>query len=301
MAQEFGEFWTQIQSLWSRAVVSEIGGRLREAERLYRQAYAIASEHGLQPGSVVMVDVGMSELCYQWNQLDRAWRLLSGGVEKITWPETMHWWENPNMIVPGYLTLARLLKYSGDKKAAKDAIEKAVQLCKEFDVYPDTCSQVQAELVRSWLEQGEMAKAAEWLETNQFLKNGVLEVWHECEDIASIRVLLALGRLAEAEVLLARLIVSAEEGERIKRLIEMLILQALAFQSTENHSEALGILRNALTLSQPEGYVRIFLDEGKSMSSLLLLGKEQGVWNTSRLGEYVSMLLNAFEGDKIRS
>jgi len=301
MAQEFGEFWSQIQSLWSRAVVSEIQGRLNEAESLYQQAYAIASEHGLQPGSVVMVDVGMSGLCYQWNKLDQAWRLLSGGVENISWPETMHWWESPNMIVPGYLILARLFKYSGDTKAAKSAVEKAVQLCTEFDVFPDICSQVQAEFVRSCLEQGEMAKAAEWLEKYQFNKNSTLEVWHECEDIASMRVLLALGRFAEAQSQLVRLTASAEDGERIKHLIEMLVLQALALHATENHHEALVILRKALTLAQPEGYVRIYLDEGKNMESLLLYGMEQGTWNTSSLQEYVSMLLNAFEGKKIRS
>lgn len=296
MAQEFGEFWTQIQSLWSRAVVSEIQGRLYEAESLYQQAYLIASQHGLQPGSVVMVDVGMSGLCYQWNRLDQARRLLSGGVKEISWPETMHWWETPNMLLPGYLILARLLKHSGDGKAAEAAIEKAVQLCKDFDVFPDLCSQVQAELVCSWLEQGETAKAAEWLEKYQFSIDDQLTVWHECEHIVCVRVLLAIGRIDEAQSQLARLAVSAENGERIQHLIEVLILQALALLAGGNDLEALLSLRKALTLSQSEGYVRIFLNEGQTLLSLLIRGKEQGFWNTRPLQEYVSMLLNAFEG-----
>lgn len=297
MAQKSGDFWIQIQALWSRAVVSETGGHLHEAERLYQQAYAIASEHELQPGSVVMVDVGMSSLCYQWNELDQARRLLSGGAENVSWPETMRWWENPNMILPGYLILARLFKCSGDEEAAQAAIEKAAQLCEEFDVFPDIYSQLQAELVRSWLERGEMAKAAEWLEKYQLINEGTFKVWHEGEEIASIRVLLALDRFDEAQALIARLIVSVEKGGRIKRLVELLILQALAFQATGNQSEALIVLRKALTLSQCEGYVRIFLDEGKPMSDLLLLGKEQGVWKLSPLDAYVQMFLNAFEDD----
>jgi LuxR family maltose regulon positive regulatory protein len=294
MAQEFGEFWTRIQSLWSRAVVHEIQGQLHEAESLYQQAYHIASEHGLHPGSVVMVDVGMSGLYYQWNKPDQAWRLLTGGVKNISWLETMRWWENPNMIVPGYLIRARLSKNSGDLRAAKVAIEKAIQLCKEFNVYPDIRSELQAELVRSWLEGGEVSKAAEWLEKYPFGKESLLQVWHECEDIACVRVLLSLGRIGEAQSLLARLTVSAEGGGRNKRLIEMLILQALAFHATENNLEALNILRKALILSQPEGYLQIFLDEGRTMISLLIRGKGQGRWNTSPLKEYVDQLLNAF-------
>jgi len=56
-----------------------------------------------------------------------------------------------------------------------------------------------------------------------------------------------------------------------------------------------------LTLAEPEGYVRIFLDEGKSMLSLLTRGKELGIWNTSSLEQYGNTLLEAFKGEKIHS
>jgi LuxR family maltose regulon positive regulatory protein len=299
MAQEFGDFWTRIQSLWSRAVVREIQGQLHEAESLYQQAYHVAFEHGLHPGSVMMVDVGMSGLYYQWNRSDQAWGLLKGDVKNISWLDTMHWWENPNMLVLGYLILARLSKNSGDLRAAKVVIEKATQLCREFNVYPDIRSELQAELVRSWLERGDVAKATDWLEKYPFGNESPLQVWHECEDIACVRVLLALGRVDEAQSLLARLAVSAEGGERNKRLIEILILQALTFHATENDLKALDILRKALILSQAEGYLRIFLDEGNSILSLLIHCKEVGVWNPSPLKEYIDQLLNSFGGTKI--
>jgi LuxR family maltose regulon positive regulatory protein len=291
LAQEFGDFWTQIQSLWSRAVVSEIQGRLHEAECLYEEAYAIAAEHGVQPGSVAMADVGMSGLYYQRNKLEQAWRLLSGSVRNFSWPGTMHWWESPNMLVPGYLILARLLENSGDMKAAEASIDQAVQLCNDFDIFPDICSQVQASLVRLWLEHGELAKAVEWLERYQMNKNKTLEAWHECEDIASVRVLLALSRFAETQSQLAPLIESAEAGSRITHLIEMLVLRSLTLHATENYPGALDTLREALILSQSERYMRVFLDEGEPIRKLLKRLRTSKL--SPQLKDYVNQLLEA--------
>jgi LuxR family maltose regulon positive regulatory protein len=69
--------------------------------------------------------------------------------------------------------------------------------------------------------------------------------------------------------LLERLLQAAEEGERAGSVIEILVLQALAHYVQGDIPAALVPLSRALTLAEPEGYVRMFVDEGPPMAVLL--------------------------------
>jgi len=80
--------------------------------------------------------------------------------------------------------------------------------------------------------------------------------------------------IQEATRLLERLLRAAEEGRRTGSVIEILVLQALTRQARDDIPAALASLRRALTLAEPEGYVRIFADEGPPMASLLRAGRE---------------------------
>jgi LuxR family maltose regulon positive regulatory protein len=73
----------------------------------------------------------------------------------------------------------------------------------------------------------------------------------------------------EALGLLARLLLAAEAGERMRSVIEILLLQALAHEVQDTPSGALAPLARALALAEPEGYVRLFVDEGDPMNQLL--------------------------------
>jgi LuxR family transcriptional regulator, maltose regulon positive regulatory protein len=75
--------------------------------------------------------------------------------------------------------------------------------------------------------------------------------------------------MLEAVGLLERLLQAAEEGERTGSVIEILALQALAHQVQGDIPAALVLLERALTLAEPEGYVRIFVDEGPPIAVLL--------------------------------
>ena len=60
-------------------------------------------------------------------------------------------------------------------------------------------------------------------------------------------------------------------------VIEILILQALAFHAKKETEQALTALERALALAQPEGYVRSFLDEGEAMTRLLCQAQSRQV------------------------
>jgi LuxR family maltose regulon positive regulatory protein len=89
--------------------------------------------------------------------------------------------------------------------------------------------------------------------------------------------------------LLERLLQAAEEGGRKGSVIEILVLQALAHEAQGNYPSALVSLERALTLAEPEGYVRIFVDEGPPMAALLREAAKHGI-----APNYVRQLLAAF-------
>jgi LuxR family transcriptional regulator, maltose regulon positive regulatory protein len=102
-------------------------------------------------------------------------------------------------------------------------------------------------------------------------------------------VLLARNEPDEASGLLERLLVAAEAGGRTGSVIEILALQALAGQAQGASDAASRTLMRTLSLAEPEGYVRTFVDEGPPMAALLRRAVSSGS------SEYASRLLAAFQ------
>ena len=76
-------------------------------------------------------------------------------------------------------------------------------------------------------------------------------------------------------------------------MIEILVLQALAYQLQGDVSAALASLERALALAEPEGYFRIFLNEGAEMTKLLREAAAHGI-----MPDYTGKLLGAFEENR---
>jgi LuxR family maltose regulon positive regulatory protein len=101
------------------------------------------------------------------------------------------------------------------------------------------------------------------------------------------------GTIQGALHLLDRLLVAADEGKRIGSAIEISIVQALAHHAQGNKAKAFESLKRALSLAEPEGYLRIFVDEGKTMTELLASLNESH--KDEGLKEYIRKLLRASE------
>jgi LuxR family maltose regulon positive regulatory protein len=69
--------------------------------------------------------------------------------------------------------------------------------------------------------------------------------------------------------LLDRLLTAAEQGERFGTVLQILVLLALAEEAQGNREVALAHLARAVERAEPEGYVRLFLDEGVRLRPLL--------------------------------
>ena len=79
--------------------------------------------------------------------------------------------------------------------------------------------------------------------------------------------------------------------------VRSLTLEALAYQAAASDTEqALSSLQQALSLAEPEGYHRTFIDYGRPMQKLLQQAAAQDI-----APAYVAQLLAAFPAEKQRS
>jgi LuxR family maltose regulon positive regulatory protein len=88
---------------------------------------------------------------------------------------------------------------------------------------------------------------------------------------------------------LNQLLTLSETGGWLGQVVEILTLQALVYQVQGDSGRALAALERALTLAEPEGFMRTFIDEGAAMAKLLRLAQSREI-----KPNYVSKLLTAF-------
>jgi LuxR family maltose regulon positive regulatory protein len=150
---------------------------------------------------------------------------------------------------------------------------------------------------RLWIAQRRLAEALGWARERRLSVDDDLSYLREFEHITLARVLLARHTKEpedrswhDAVGRLERLLQAAEAGERTGSVIEILVLQALAHGARGDIPQALGPLERALPLAEQEGFVRIFMDEGEAMRTLLRHAAARG---TAR--SYTWRLLSAFE------
>ncbi|HET9908479.1 MAG TPA: LuxR C-terminal-related transcriptional regulator, partial [Anaerolineales bacterium] len=169
---------------------------------------------------------------------------------------------------------ARLKTAQGNLEGALALLDEAERLYIRSPL-PDFCP-ISAMKARIWVVKGKLTKALEWVCERGLSVNNAPSYLREFEHVTLARVLIARyksdrepGATHGAIGLLERLLQAAEEGGRMGSMIEILALLALAHAAQGDIPLALVSLERALTLAEPKGYVRIFLDEGKPMAELL--------------------------------
>ena len=277
--------------VWAR--VRTIQGNLRAAHDLYQEALQqVNARGGQQIGAIAAILVGLADVLCEWNDLAAALAHMQRGLEG------MPWWGKTDDQALASVTLARLQHAQGDLEAAANTLHEAALAIQKQAVFPEAKGAVQAAQVRLWLAQGNLAAASQWAGDHQLPAGEAPGFGHELEQITVARVLIAHGHQEAALNLLVRLAQAAEADGRNGRLIEILALQAIALQAQNKSDHALAVLSTSLSLAEPEGYARVFLDEGTSMAALFRLGKQRGVWSEPRLARYVGRLLAIWEKDE---
>ena len=267
-------------------------GRLRDAVRTYEDALQLAEEQG-EPAlrGTAELYLGLSGLYLERGDLEAARQHLLKSEELGEHAAL------PNWPFRRCVATARMAEAQGEFDDALDLLNEAQWLYHRTPV-PDV-RPVAAFKTRVWVAQGRLAEALEWAREQGLSAHDDLSYLREFEHITLARVLLSQYKsdreerpMLEAMRLLERLLEAAEAGERTGRAIEILVLQALAHEAQGDIRAALGPLQRSLALAEPEGYVRIFVDEGTPMARLLSEAAARGI-----TPDYTGKLLAAFEAE----
>jgi len=265
-------------------------GRLRQADALLEKAAQLIRQAGGQNlGAVGLLEAERAALLYEWDDLEAALAHLKRGLDCLPW------WGKTDDFCLAYLTLRRIELACGDRTAAAEAVAKAGQLVQTCGVFSEARNAVEAAQVRSWLAEGDWPAIDRWTAglAERFRSHAPFQFEDELARITLARVYMAQHRPAEALRLLSSLEETARSDGRQGRQIEIMLLQALTLHIAGEPAQALETLAKSLALAAPEGYTRIFVDEGEPMRRLLAQVLAQD--GAGPLRDYIDRLLSHFD------
>jgi LuxR family maltose regulon positive regulatory protein len=242
-------------------------GQLRQAARVYTETLQIAEKSPL----AARIHAGLCKVSYEWNHLEETANHAQLCIE------LGRQWESPEFQVVGYVMLALLERASGHPEKAQTALGLAEELASAQAVLQRGSKRVKSALAHIWFAQGHPERASFLLQESKIKLEGEIPYLQESEYLILLRLLLSQGDYENALILAKRLLLKAEETNRLGRVIEVLALQALAFQGKSDLDQALTVLARALSLAQRERYTRTFADEGVSMAKLLHRARTHGI------------------------
>jgi LuxR family maltose regulon positive regulatory protein len=243
-----------------------IQGQLRAAAQTYEQGLALAMADGVPyMRGIVDMAIGLSEVAYQQNDLERARQLLQ---------QSQAWGEPSGLPQSPYRWRVAMALVQAAAGHYDDALVLLAEAERRYisDFFPNI-RPIAALKVRIWLAQGRLHDARAWAHAQGLHAADRPRFEREYESITLAMVLLASAQSADDHAavlqLLDRLLESAEAGGRMGSMIDILLVQVCAQHAQRNMAAAVEALEHALRLAEPEGYLRCFLDHGHPIASVL--------------------------------
>lgn len=254
----------------------EAGAVLQDVERKADQAYLRAIPAAGYAQTI------QSWIWYERNELERAVAAAEHALSLF------RSWSLPRIMLHAYVPLARARQAQGDPEGANALIRQAIQLIDRHRLTQNFIS-VPAFQVRLRLYQGDLAAAEAWQRSWEPQNTDLRDAVGITEYYTAIRVLILQQRTEEAQALLDACVQRAAAFGRRTHVIEGYVLAALLAQARADEAAALRALEQALALTEPAGYTRVFLDEGAPMAALLRRAQAAG-----RFPSVCARLLAAF-------
>ncbi len=285
--QKMGNQMYVIASVFVVADMQVSLGRLRDAEKALHQTIQMAEAFGQEADAITAHHhLGLAMLAYERGDdaaFAKSMRIAADLGQQTTLVDWPHRWN---------LAQARLKESDGEWDAALQCMDNAQT---GYIKNPIPILQpIAAHKARIYLRQGRLEKAQAWVQERGLSVTDEVKYLEEYEHLTLARVRLAEGSFAGVYELLNRLLALAESQKRTGSVIEILLTQALVHQAQRNRPQAIAALERALTVTVPEGYIRIFVDEGQAMQSLITDFRLALASRDHPLFGYVNRILNFF-------
>src|SRR6516225_3398164 len=278
---------------WNQAAADWLAGRLEPTERGLAEVLAerraageAVRRAGAEPTEVLHAVPGGAEffagflamrVCYDLGEVQRVQGNLDAAL--ATYRQALESVGESSQIAHtgmAHVGLAQVLYERNELTAALDHATRGVTLCRQLAFTPLLAAGLIAlrnplpsQRARLLLAQGDVRAAAQWTTAAGLSPDDEPDYPREPAYLVLARVLLARNDPGPALTLLQRLLDAAASQGRVGSIIEIQALRALALAACGDHADALGTLTEALTLARPQGYLRVFADEGAPMHALL--------------------------------
>jgi len=278
-------------------------GQLQKGSQYLEQALKIAvNSRGELLPHAGMILINRGSLKREWNDLDGAEADIRKGIELLDqWGKVR--------IADGYVCLAEILLARGNWQAAREAMDQAVEKARQTQEYEIDDLRVAYARARLAIRQGDLVTAQEWasavglvddpgpaarLSGGQPMPNPLLNYLRREEYLVLARLRLAQGQPDRAIQTLTELLEVFEQDGWASLILETEILRAMAFEARGDGTACFHSLRRALELGRVSGYLRMFVDEGDPLRSLLHTFQTGIGEGQQELHSYVKRLLSGF-------
>jgi LuxR family maltose regulon positive regulatory protein len=281
-------------------------GQLSKALATFEQSVPLAVDQSGDPvGFVGHLYIEIGEVYLERNDLLTAQHYITQGLELCKM------WLPMLIELDGYYHLAHLKQCLGDHEAALEEIAAMRRLAGDTESLLDDAL-ISIYEIKLALLRGDVRTALSWAQQRGLLNEGLPQPPQDFPitlvdlvkiNLARIRIALAQREKQSqhaglALAMLDDLLPTITRKANVESLMEILVLQSLALQELERTDEALEKIRQAYALAEPEGYRRIFLDEGLPLARLTsrLLAFQKKKADTLELPsrEYLSEMLRLF-------
>jgi LuxR family maltose regulon positive regulatory protein len=271
ISKDSGNIYMAVSTLCRAAYGLVLSGKLHEAERVLNDALEYAHLEGGKKAPVAgYAYVYLGGIYYEKNDLETAKQYVLEGIqlcERVGYVMDQ---------VVGYSFLARINLAEGDVDSARDSCQSAHELSQLMKDYLYVHRWVEDCQVRLWAAQGNFESLERWVNSTDLRLEDTPNFKRDIDHIILARALLVLSQyrssshsLEDILILLSTLEATAEKAKWYGKLIEILVLQAMALQSAKKEDEAFSSLEKAISLARLEDYTRSFVDEGLPMGLLL--------------------------------
>jgi LuxR family transcriptional regulator, maltose regulon positive regulatory protein len=259
-------------------------GKLRQAERLLLETLPMTVRvDGQRLPLAARVYSGLSKVYYEWNQLEQAQHYSYQCLEMS------QQWGNIEQEAISMITLAKFEHANANLDKAQALMRRVDQINRDNRLYPWDSIRIEAALDRFWLSLGSLDRVSQHIKTSGIYPADEITYLYEVKYITLLRWQLASEDYESALSLADRMVQKAQNERRMLQVVELLVLEALAYLGKKETALAVNTLSKSVTLAQTEGYKRVFLDEGEPVLKMLHLVKS----NQDATG-YTRELLEAF-------
>jgi len=238
-------------------------------------------------------EMALVEVWYQWNRLEEAHELLQTALHDAAA------WQQLDLLGWAYGDLMQVELARGAWSAAQQWLHEVEQLVQHerYGIYPSWLPGMRAQW---WLAQGRLREASDWAAGVVF-PQGAWDPGSYSAFPVVIRVYFAQQRWTEALELLERWSGHLDRPANIEVTIPFLAQSLVALHQAGKREQACRVAARLFVLTEPEGYIRVYLDEGEPMRQALLAlltSDSQHQPQAPSITAYVSKLLAAFEDEE---